>query len=185
MKRFARALPRLLVCFAVFTVAACGGEDASTSTTTTEAGAGNPTDRGFIAAMVPHHRSAIEMAEVARREGDSEFVTTLADDIVRTQEAEIAELERIDARLSEAGVEEGTLDMGAGAMGMEMDSGSLSGAEPFDEKFLAMMVPHHEGAVRMARVELEEGSDPELKRLARQIITAQERELEAMRQARR
>jgi uncharacterized protein (DUF305 family) len=44
-------------------------------------------DRAFVAAMIPHHESAVEMAEIAQR-GESEFVKRLAGDIIRTQNAE-------------------------------------------------------------------------------------------------
>ncbi len=46
-----------------------------------------------------------------------------------------------------------------------------------------MMVPHHESAIEMARMELEQGSNPELKQLAEEIIAGQEREVKAMREA--
>lgn len=39
------------------------------------------------------------------------------------------------------------------------------------------MIPHHQGAIEMARVVIEHGDDAELKKLAGEIIVAQEREV--------
>jgi uncharacterized protein (DUF305 family) len=49
-----------------------------------------------------------------------------------------------------------------------------------DRDFLAMMIPHHEGAVEMARLVLIHGRDPATRRLAEDIIASQTVEIEAM-----
>ena len=51
-----------------------------------------------------------------------------------------------------------------------------------DRDFVTMMLPHHQGAVEMAGVELRYGKDPQLLALARAIIAAQEKEIAAMRE---
>jgi uncharacterized protein (DUF305 family) len=50
-----------------------------------------------------------------------------------------------------------------------------------DRDFVAGMIPHHQGAVDMARVELKYGTDPALKKLAQDIVASQEKEIAFMR----
>jgi len=63
-----------------------------------------------------------------------------------------------------------------------MDAGMMA-AKPTgnpDRDFAAMMIPHHQGAIDMAKVELIYGQDPVLRRLAQGIIVAQQQEIELM-----
>jgi uncharacterized protein (DUF305 family) len=62
---------------------------------------------------------------------------------------------------------------------MQSDMPKPSG-EP-DKDFVAMMIPHHQGAIDMAKVELQYGKDPTLKTLAKMIVSAQEKEIKEMR----
>jgi uncharacterized protein (DUF305 family) len=158
-------------------VAGCGDSSGGSASKAT----GNPVDRAFVAAMVPHHESAVEMARIARRRGSSRFVKQLADDIVRTQTSEIAAMRARDRTLAAAGVRRASLGMSEHMMGMDGDMARLHTAKPFDQAFLRMMIPHHHGAVVMAGIERRDGRDSRLRSLARTMIAAQQREIRQMR----
>ncbi len=65
------------------------------------------------------------------------------------------------------------------AMMEDMEQSEMTGNP--DQDFLAMMIPHHEGAVEMARLLLIYGKDPLVRRLAEEIIAGQQAEITAMR----
>ncbi len=73
---------------------------------------------------------------------------------------------------------------GMAAAMQHMDAGmSIRPSRNPDRDFAAMMIPHHQGAVDMALLELQYGSDPVLKRLAQEIVVTQRQEIEVMRRA--
>lgn len=161
-------------------LAGCGQESLS-------APAGNDAEEGFLQGMVPHHQSAVAMAKVAQTEAQSDFVKGLAQAIVTSQTTEIAQMGRIHQRLFNAPLEPdvgGHMALGLSAQeaGMGHMDGAmmLRGKKPFDRAFIDGMVPHHQGATRMAKAVLTKTRDPELRTLAQEIIAAQEREIKAM-----
>jgi uncharacterized protein (DUF305 family) len=52
-----------------------------------------------------------------------------------------------------------------------------------DVDFVAMMIPHHQGAIDMARAQLRYGRNEQVRRLAQEIIVTQQEEIAAMRLA--
>ncbi len=73
----------------------------------------------------------------------------------------------------------GDTSMHSMMMDMTASLQGKTGAE-FDRAFLAEMIIHHEGAVDMAKMVLEQSDRPELQQLANEIITAQEKEIDQM-----
>jgi uncharacterized protein (DUF305 family) len=59
-------------------------------------------------------------------------------------------------------------------------SGGMSGDPDVD--FARMMIPHHQGAIDMARAQLEHGKDPQLRQMAQEIIQAQEHEIATLKE---
>jgi uncharacterized protein (DUF305 family) len=62
----------------------------------------------------------------------------------------------------------------------EMADLSAARGSRFDAVWLQMMIKHHEGAITMAKTEVSEGTNPEAKKLAQDIITAQAAEITTM-----
>jgi uncharacterized protein (DUF305 family) len=71
--------------------------------------------------------------------------------------------------------------MMGGMMKMHQGMGSMHLTGDADKDFLAMMIPHHEGAIAMAKAELQYGKDPRAIALAKQIIASQQKEIDDMR----
>jgi uncharacterized protein (DUF305 family) len=133
--------------------------------------------------MVPHHRSAIEMAEGARARGLSEpDLEKIAGDIITSQQEEIDQMLRWreqwfgSRQLGPIAPE--VLGVPESELGMEHGGGDqIAGAVDVDKKFAEMMIPHHEGAIAMAEAAQTRAEHEELKTLASAIIEAQAREI--------
>ena len=59
-----------------------------------------------------------------------------------------------------------------------MKAAAMNGS--VDHDFAAMMIPHHQGAIEMAKAELLFGKDPAVRRLAQEILVDQQSEIDAM-----
>src|SRR5438445_431289 len=71
----------------------------------------------------------------------------------------------------------------ASAMTKMMIDMGIKPSGDVDSDFVAMMIPHHRGAIEMARAELRYGRNEQLRRLAQEIIVTQQQEIAAMRLA--
>ena len=76
-----------------------------------------------------------------------------------------------------------------GAAGLEMEQAmekmhtGMASIKPIgdnDADFVRLMLPHHQAALDMAKVELTHGKDPQMRRLAQEIVTDQQSEIELM-----
>ena len=74
-----------------------------------------------------------------------------------------------------------TAEFEAGAARMHSDM-AIAYTGNTDIDFARGMIPHHQGAIDMARVQLRHGKDPAMRKLARDVIKAQEKEIQFLRQ---
>lgn len=138
--------------------------------------------------MVPHHESAVAMAEVARRRAEHPEIRQLAHAIVSAQKREIDQMRRIYRDLfgepllpnADAHAQLGLSMEDAGMMHDADAARMLRTEKPFDRAFIDAMIPHHQGAIRMARVVLEQGGDQRVMLLADGIVRAQAQEIREM-----
>lgn len=80
---------------------------------------------------------------------------------------------------TQAGAAWSEFEQGMETMHVGMHSIKPSGNDDLD--FVRLMLPHHQAAIDMARVELAHGKDPQLRRLAEEIVTDQQSEIEVLR----
>ncbi len=173
--RLALAAGVVAVTLVSLALVACGGSSDGDS----EGGA-NGVDRAFAIEMIDHHEMAIKMAKIAEDRASKPQVRKLAAAVIVAQQSEIDQLKQIDKQLADENVEIGELGLSDSMMGMNMDDSMLMRSKKFDRAFIDMMIKHHQGAIRMARVELAEGKDPQLRELAQAIIRDQSTEIEEM-----
>lgn len=142
----------------------------------------NSADETFAMEMIDHHQQAIEMADIVlAKTGVEPQVLELAANIKAAQQPEI---DLMTDWLESWGVEIGDMggmDHGGGMMSEEdMDALAAAAGGEASALFLDQMVQHHEGAIEMADLELNDGQNADALELAQKIIEDQTAEIEFM-----
>lgn len=149
----------------------------------------NDADVTFASGMIPHHESALTMAQMAQAQAADPRVKDLA---ARIEAAQTPEIDTMSGWLADwgAAASSSATGDGVGHGGMDdgdmggMDTGGLagmSGAE-FDRMFLTMMIEHHRSAVQMAETEAANGQSTDAIALAESIRDSQTAEIAEMQQ---
>lgn len=174
---------------ALITLVGCSSSDSSTTNTDnvqTADQAFNNDDVMFAQMMIPHHEQAIEMSDIALDPtiGASSIVSELATEIKNAQDPEIAFMKSVLTKWNQPLSMESSMDHSEMMDGMltldELEAlGALRGAA-FDTAWIEAMIRHHEGAIKMADDIIKSGINEELIKLGRDIIAAQQIEIDAM-----
>jgi uncharacterized protein (DUF305 family) len=160
-------------------------------------------DRDFVAMMAPHHQGAIDMAQADLQYGHNEKLLRIGQEIVVEQLQEIAamrlaigepasptwktngahESPAAAPQKATPGTDAAFVSRSNAAMDKMMTDMTVKPTGDVDHDFVAMMVPHHQGAIDMAQAELQYGQNPQLKTIAQEIIVDQIKEITLMRLA--
>jgi uncharacterized protein (DUF305 family) len=147
-------------------------------------------DLRFIDAMTPHHQGAVVMAKAAQQKSKRPEIQKLAANIIQAQAKEIAQMKQwrkawypkaSDTPMAYNAQMGHMMAMSSGQKKGMMMSQDLGVADAdFDLRFINAMIPHHEGAVTMAKEVLGKTKRPEIKQMAEAILTSQQSEIKEM-----
>ncbi|WP_103344237.1 DUF305 domain-containing protein [Amycolatopsis sp. CA-126428] len=145
----------------------------------------NADDIAFAQQMIPHHSQALDMAKLVPSRSTNPKVIDLASRIEKAQDPEIKTMQGWLTSWGAGTTSSAMPDMDHGMPGLmsDADMKKLEGAKgaEFDKMWLDMMIRHHQGAIDMAKTELQKGSNADAKALAQKIIDAQQAEITEMR----
>lgn len=152
-------------------------------------------DLRFIDAMSMHHQGAVVMAKEALEKSTRPEIKQLANNIIQSQTKEISQMKRwrttwypqaSSQPVAYGGENKSIMPMSAKQQESMMMSQDLGAADDqFDLRFLNTMIPHHEGALVMAKDASSKSTRPEIKQLNQSILTSQQAEIEQMQQWRK
>ena len=146
----------------------------------------------FIDSMVPHHQGALVMAQEVIQKSKRPELISFAKGMIAEQQKEITKMQQWRKQWYPKA--SATPMMWHAEMNHEMSmtaehkqsmmmSMSLGNADAgFDRRFLDAMIPHHQGAVTMAKDAIQKSKRPELQKLSQSIIKSQQSEIDRMTQ---
>jgi uncharacterized protein (DUF305 family) len=140
---------------------------------------GNP-DYDFASMMIPHHEGAIVMAEAIVKDGKSAELISFANKVIDAQKREIKVLQDFLKTASQkpSNDAENFKTALTNSMNPMMDGmNKVKLTNNIENDFVALMIPHHQSAVDMAKAYLPYSNNADIQLMAKDIIKAQEQEI--------
>lgn len=142
---------------------------------------GNPADRAFVTALVPHHELEIALADEAATRGRHTRLRRLAATIAAAQRIDVARLNGFAAQLRESGVSEGDLGVAVPRRGIARSVRALRTSRPFDRTFIDTITASHETTRRLIDAVVARGNIAPLRRMAEALAGRHSDELAELR----
>lgn len=137
----------------------------------------------FYQQMLPHHQGAIDMAKYEIAHGRDFEMIQLAKSILAEQQSESSQMWlwlKVPNRKENTSSDDFIKDMQSAMFGMMEHLPVNEGLKDIDRSFAAIMIPHHQAAVAMAKAVLKYGSNDDALAFAKQIISNEQIEIEQM-----
>lgn len=135
-------------------------------------------DNDFALMMRMHHQGAIDMANLELKSGSDATMKQMAQSIIKSQQAEIAQLTAFLQSHPPHGndtdfdtMQMMTMQKGAKQADLQIINGRI------DHDFAILMIGHHQSAIENSRLELIHGQESSMKTMAANIIDAQQKEI--------
>jgi uncharacterized protein (DUF305 family) len=148
----------------------------------------NADDLAFVTNMIPHHQQAIDLSAMVPERSTNAEVIAMAEQVSVAQQPEINAMRVFLVQWNE-NPQDNTHGGGGGHAAMQgmVDDATMArlqtlNGEEFDTLWLESMISHHQGAIEMAKAEVANGQNVDVKSMAQTMVDTQQSEIGQMKQ---
>ena len=135
----------------------------------------------FAQMMIPHHKQAITMSEIALKKSRNQGILKISKQIKDMQSSEISQLTYWLKATNSSMTMDHDMKMSGMLTKNELNSLNRASGADFDKKFLTLMIKHHQGAIEMLDL-ISDSNNAEAMALGKSIKNTQSKEINNMKQ---